>query len=86
PTRFFRGDTGQAASTFQRSCIAYIFYFFEINRKYSVNRPWSNFSLKRCAFQIIRPVVLRKKRGFSARIGPNGAAVSRSLFFSCGTL
>ena len=34
---------------------------------------WSIFSLKRCAFQTIRPVVLRKKRGFSAHFGPGGA-------------
>ncbi|MDM8216369.1 hypothetical protein QUW15_09450 [Desulfovibrio piger] len=33
----------------------------------------SIFSLKRCAFQTIRPVVSRKKRGFSAHFGPGGA-------------
>ena len=33
---------------------------------------WSIFSLKRCAFQTIRPVVSRKKRGFSAHFGPGG--------------
>ena len=31
------------------------------------------FSLKRFAFQTIRPVVSRKKRGFSAHFGPGGA-------------
>ena len=31
------------------------------------------FSLKRCAFHTIRPVVSRKKRGFSAHFGPGGA-------------
>ena len=33
----------------------------------------SIFSLKCFAFQTIRPVVLRKKRGFSAHFGPGGA-------------
>ncbi len=33
----------------------------------------SIFNLKRCASQTIRPVVSRKKRGFSAHFGPGGA-------------
>ena len=33
------------------------------------------FSLKRNAFQTIRPVVSRKKRGFSAHFGPGGAVL-----------
>ena len=36
-------------------------------------RHISNFSLKCFAFQTIRPVVSRKKRGFSAHFGPGGA-------------
>ena len=42
----------------------------------------SIFSLKLTAFQTIRPVVSRKKRGFSAHFGPGGAAAaSRFTFF-----
>ena len=33
------------------------------------------FSLKRCAFQTIRPVVSRKKRGFSAQFRTGGAVL-----------
>ncbi|MCI7568320.1 MAG: hypothetical protein MSH25_02945, partial [Desulfovibrio sp.] len=40
----------------------------------------SNFSLKRCAFQTIRPVVSRKKRGFSAHSGPGGAVPPPRVF------
>ncbi len=73
PNALFQRDTGQAASIFQRLCIFYIFYLFEINRNISVNRLWSIFSLKCFAFQTIRPVASRKKRSFSARFGPGGA-------------
>ena len=34
---------------------------------------WSNFSVKRCAFQTIRPVASRKNAVFPARFGPGGA-------------
>ena len=49
---------------------------------------WSIFSLKCFAFQTIRPVVSRKKRGFfrSLRAGRRCAAASRSAFFKGGTL
>ena len=40
----------------------------------------SIFSLKCCAFQTIRPVVSRKKRGFSAHFGPGGAVLPPSRF------
>ncbi|WP_300806907.1 hypothetical protein [uncultured Desulfovibrio sp.] len=44
---------------------------------------WSIISLKRLAFQTIRPVVSRKKRGFSAHFGPGGAVLPpRVLPFS----
>ncbi|MCI7569372.1 MAG: hypothetical protein MSH25_08420 [Desulfovibrio sp.] len=40
----------------------------------------SNFSLKRCAFQAIRPVVLQKKRGFPAHFWPGGAVPPPRVF------
>lgn len=38
------------------------------------------FSLKRCAFQTIQPVVSRKKYIFSAQFGPDGAVASSFTF------
>ncbi len=54
----------------------------EIICKICVNRPWSIFSLKRCAIQNIRPVVLRKKRGFSVHFGPGCTVPPRVSPFS----
>ena len=42
--------------------------------------------MKRVAFQTIRPVVSRKKRGFSAHFGRRCAAASRFTFFKVETL
>ena len=42
----------------------------------------SIFRLMRFGFQTLRPVVSRKKRGFSARFGPGGAVPPRVLPFS----
>ena len=39
PTRFFKEGTGHAASTFQRLCVAFIFYLFEINRRLVLTGP-----------------------------------------------
>ena len=61
-TRFFRSLWAG-----RRCTAASRFTFFK------VETLWSIFSLKRCAFQTIRPVVSRKKRGFSAHFGPGGA-------------
>ena len=38
-----------------------------------IGRYQSIFSLKRDAFQTIRPAALQEKRGFSALFGPGGA-------------
>ena len=73
PNALFQRGQGQTGSTFQRLCATHIFYLFEINKDISVNTPQGIFSLKRCALQSIRPVVSRKKRVFSARLGPDGA-------------
>ncbi|MCI7569755.1 MAG: hypothetical protein MSH25_10425 [Desulfovibrio sp.] len=40
----------------------------------------SNFSLKCCAFQTIRPVISRKKCGFSTHFGPDVAVLPPRVF------
>ena len=74
PQRVFSEGTQACGKYLSRGiCSFFIFYLFEINRKISVNRRWSIFSLKYFIFQTIRPVVSWKKRGFSAHFGPGDA-------------
>ncbi|MCI7569609.1 MAG: hypothetical protein MSH25_09685 [Desulfovibrio sp.] len=68
-TRFFRSLWAG------RRCVAASRFTF-----FKGETLWSNFSLKRCAFPTIRPVVSRKKRGFSARFGPGGAVPPPRIF------
>ena len=83
PQRAFIGgrvrNTRRPATKDKWRVYSLFFLHIEIICKFCVSRPWNIFSLKRCAFQTIRPVVSRKKRGFPPTSGR--AALSRRRAF-----
>ena len=82
PARFYRGKSQEYEATPPQKTSGVrtvCFLHIEIICKFCVSRPWNIFSLKRCAFQTIRPVVSRKKRGFPPTSGR--AALSRRRAF-----
>ncbi len=73
---------GQAVPAFSARCFSGSGTAFTFLELVQFETLWNNFSLKRCAFQTIRPVVSRKKRGFfrSLRAGRRCAAASHFAF------
>ncbi|WP_299395268.1 hypothetical protein, partial [uncultured Desulfovibrio sp.] len=69
-----RGDTGQAASTFQRLCVAYVFYLFEISRKIVLTSPGA---ISVATLRVSNPAACRFTEKHSFPISAGRAALRR---------